>query len=94
MTHDIADADRSLQASASKRQYGAGIPSKKTMCVRKSHAARTQSSIAMLALCGLNDICRNGEKALGIFEQLHLGRIRLEVAPLPPLYRQNAVPAQ
>jgi hypothetical protein len=48
----------------------------------------------MLALCGLNDLCRNGEKALGIFEQLHLGRIRLEVAPLPPLYRQNAVPAQ
>ena len=29
MTHDIAGAARSLQAPASKRQYGTGIPSKK-----------------------------------------------------------------
>jgi hypothetical protein len=69
MTHDIAGA-----ALALRRRRLNGKPvyqAKKSMCVRKSHAARTQSSIAMLALCGLNDHCRKGA---GHVERVHLGR--------------------
>ena len=64
MTHDIAGADRSLQAPTSKRQ--AGIPSKKinvfpeTACDKDAVVNRIAGTVR------LNDLCRNGAKALGI----------------------------
>jgi hypothetical protein len=66
MTHDIAGAARSLQAPASERQYGAGIPSKK-INVCPEIACGTDAVVNRNAgTVRLNDLCRNGAKALGI----------------------------
>jgi hypothetical protein len=91
MTHDIAGAARSLQASASKRQFGAGIPSKK-INVCPEIACDKDAVVNRIAWhCPLQRPLSKRRKGTGHFEQIRLGLIRLEVPPLPPLYRQNAV---
>ena len=66
MTRDIAGAASSLQAPASKRQYGADIPSKK-INVRPQIACNKDAVVNRIAgTVRLNDLCRNGAKALGM----------------------------
>jgi hypothetical protein len=66
MTHDIAGAARSLQASASKRQFGAGIPSKKINVCPEIACDKDAVVNRIAGTVRFNDLCRNGAKALGI----------------------------
>jgi len=66
MTHDIAGAARSLQASASKRHYGAGIPSKKINVCPEIACGKDAVVNRIAGTVRLDDLCRNGAKALGI----------------------------
>jgi hypothetical protein len=74
----------------SKRQYGADIPSKKINVCPEIACDKDAVVNRIASTDRLNDLCRNGAKALGISNRLTW----LEVAPLPPLYLQNAVRAR
>jgi hypothetical protein len=66
MTHDVAGAAPSLQAPTFKRQYGAGIPSKKINVSPEIASDKDAVVNRIASTVRLNDLCRNGAKALGI----------------------------
>ncbi|MGH6835274.1 MAG: hypothetical protein ACREC9_06935 [Methylocella sp.] len=65
MTRDIAGADRSLQAPASKRQYGAGIPSKKISVCPEIACDKDAVGNRISGTVCLNVFYCNGANALG-----------------------------
>lgn len=94
MTHDIAGAARSLQAPASKRQYGARIPSKKINVCPEIACDKDAVVNRIAGTVCLNDLCRNGAKTLA-FRTGSLGSYKAGSCTIAALlYRQNAVRAR